>query len=150
MVKMPNTDPNNVIESGNSLYDFGLRLQFIRLEACLTQAEFAKSLRLSPPGYHAYEKGRRKMQVDSILRIHQLYNVDLNWLITGRVVAPNDTILQEFIAFSAELDAYLLKNEVVVDKTRKQITLSKWLQARIKNYRPSWQEVLIWIEIAKG
>ena len=59
----------------------GARLKIIR--GSLNQAEFARRVGSSQSGISAYEKGQRKPDYETLMRVSNGFGVRLEWLLTG-------------------------------------------------------------------
>ena len=60
---------------------FGKRLRELRLETLnMNQREFAKLLGIPQPSLSAYESGRNKPTIDSVINISDKCNVSMDWL----------------------------------------------------------------------
>lgn len=60
-----------------------LRITNLRKESGMSQAQLAKKLNVSPSALGNYEQGRRLPNVDLLIQMSQLFNVSLDYLITG-------------------------------------------------------------------
>ena len=82
---------------------FGKRLRELRLETLnMNQREFAKLLGISQPSLSAYESGRNKPTIDSVINISDKCNVSIDWL-CGRDIKPRNIEVEAYS--SAEEDA---------------------------------------------
>jgi transcriptional regulator with XRE-family HTH domain len=61
-----------------------LRLKQLRGQKGLSQKEMAKILNLSTSSIGMYEQGRRLPTYDTLIRYAQLFDVSLDYLITGK------------------------------------------------------------------
>ena len=61
----------------------GQRLQNFRADTGLKQTEFAESLDIASSAYRMYELEHRKLPVPVILKLHEVYKLDIGWLLTG-------------------------------------------------------------------
>lgn len=57
------------------------RIKELRQEAKLSQAEVAKILHCSQVGYGMYELGKRKISVEKLILLAQLYHVSLDYIV---------------------------------------------------------------------
>lgn len=64
--------------------EFGERLKQFRLSHGLTRQTFAQSLEVGMTSLHHYENGERLPDVAFLVKLHDLYNVDMNWLLLGQ------------------------------------------------------------------
>ena len=60
---------------------FGKKLKMLRKKAGLTQANLAKKLGISPSSVGMYEQGRREPDSAMLIRIADLFNVSVDYLI---------------------------------------------------------------------
>lgn len=64
--------------------EFGNRLREIRFSHNVSRQEFVESLGIGMTSLHHYESGLRVPDVNFLLRLHNLYQVDLEWLLLGQ------------------------------------------------------------------
>jgi len=62
---------------------FGQRLKEIRIELNLTQKQIAKIMGVNERQYRDYEKDVRYPLSNRLIPLAKIYNVNLNWLLTG-------------------------------------------------------------------
>lgn len=60
---------------------FGERLRFLRTEKGLSQMEFAKQVKLTKSSVNMYERCEREPSIETIERIADYFNVDLDYLL---------------------------------------------------------------------
>jgi len=60
------------------------RLKLIRNTRGFSQAEFCRNLDVSKPAYVRYENGAREPKIKVLNILREKYNVDINWLLSGR------------------------------------------------------------------
>jgi transcriptional regulator with XRE-family HTH domain len=60
------------------------RLKLIRKTLGFSQVEFCRHLDVSKPAYVRYENGTREPKIKVLNTLRDKYNVDINWLISGR------------------------------------------------------------------
>ena len=56
----------------------------IRKSTLLVQNDFALKLGISPRAYVNYERGERKLPYEVLNKLYEIFDVNLNWLITGK------------------------------------------------------------------
>jgi len=62
----------------------GNRIKLVRDQLGLNQTAFAQRLGLSSPtAISRYEKGQREPDIESLIKITELANITLDWLLTG-------------------------------------------------------------------
>ena len=77
---MPNQAENKKI-----LASLGARIQFVRTKAGLSQADLAEKLDFSTSAVISrFERDERPPSVDSLIKLSELFKIDLHWLITGQ------------------------------------------------------------------
>lgn len=92
---------------------FGKRLKKIRGDE--NQQEFADRLEIGKASVARYELGHGLPDAELLLKIYCIYNVDLLWLLTGRVMSADylseteKYVLSQFRASSSELQNAALK-----------------------------------------
>lgn len=59
------------------------RIAQLRRSTGLNQSELAQKLHVSPSTIGMYEQGRRTPNVDVLIQMSQIFNVSLDYLITG-------------------------------------------------------------------
>lgn len=62
----------------------GVKLRNLRHSKNLSQAEVADRLRVSQPAYHLWETDQAKPTTDNLLRISEIYNLDLYSLLDNQ------------------------------------------------------------------
>ena len=101
----------------------GSRLIEIRKAAAFTQADFAKKLEISPRAYTSYELGHRDLPLMLIIKLHQLFSINANWLILGEGSRESEDVGGNVeLAVIAALE-YLTERQIEVspEKTAKMI-----------------------------
>ena len=68
----------------------GLRIAALRRAAGWNQAELAQRLGISPSAVGMYEQGRREPAVDMLIRLSELFDVSIDYLVTGKPDTPRD------------------------------------------------------------
>jgi len=62
---------------------FAHRLKLARELAGLTQSQVAKMLELHRPSISEIEAGRRNVTADELIKLSEIYSVDINWILKG-------------------------------------------------------------------
>lgn len=75
----------------------GARIAALRREAGLNQAELAKQLQISPSAVGMYEQGRREPSADTLVAIARLFQVSLDYLLTGSAQEPEAEQLEQLL-----------------------------------------------------
>lgn len=81
---------------------FGLRLKKLRKEAGITRNDMAELLGMETNSLGLIERGINGMSKKNILLLNQVYNFDLNFLLTGKYVTnenvDNNELRQKWIS----------------------------------------------------
>src|SRR5699024_10790784 len=97
---------------------FGLRLENLREKFGFTKKEVSIKLGFTPNVYGAYERGDRRPTLETLIKLSNIYEVSLDYLITGKEYERNDTctqnemIVQNVIAYFEDQgisDPYILE-----------------------------------------
>jgi len=59
------------------------QLTAVRTLTGRSQTDIAKDLGISQQGYSLYEKGEREPDIQMLVRIRSVYNISIDWLLTG-------------------------------------------------------------------
>lgn len=62
----------------------GNNLKILRDYLNLSQANLAENLSLTTSAIGLVEKNRSNLKIDNLVKISELYNVNINWLLTGK------------------------------------------------------------------
>lgn len=67
------------------------RIMLLRRAMGLSQLQLAQRLSISPSALGMYEQSRRTPSLDTLVSMSQIFNVSLDYLITGTEFAPDPT-----------------------------------------------------------
>ena len=65
------------------------RIALLRRNIGMNQLQLAEKLHLSPSTIGMYEQGRRTPNVDILIQMSRIFNVSLDYLITGKEFSPS-------------------------------------------------------------
>jgi transcriptional regulator with XRE-family HTH domain len=101
----------------------GKRLARIRKDSGLNQVPFAEALEISQSAYTTYERGQREMPARLLRILHDKFNVNPAWMITGEGQTYNPEQSDLHLAIVASVDRFLLRegSEVSDDKRKRLI-----------------------------
>ena len=77
------------------------QIKMLRINAGMSQSQLAENLNVGPSAVGMYEQGRRMPAVDMLIEIANLFDVSLDYLITGREISNLSTDGMEIVAQSA-------------------------------------------------
>ena len=69
------------------------RITQLRHNLSLSQLQLAQKLSISPSALGMYEQSRRTPSLDTLISMSIIFNVSLDYLITGNEFIPNSTAL---------------------------------------------------------
>ena len=140
---------NFIEDTSDPILALGARLAVIRSESLKTQAQFADALGISGRAYHLYECGKRGMPATTLIKVAELYDVNLNWLmrgIGGTKIEDHKDEIQEFIV---SLYAYLDRTETKLRNEGLAAIISRWVARLIEGDKPSLDEIHHQIDILR-
>ena len=80
----------------NSDQHIARRLIAVRERLKKSQSEFADILNIAKNTLNGYEKGTRPLTLETARRIHERYNISVDWLLFGDVGQPRQELAEEF------------------------------------------------------
>ncbi|WPO83315.1 helix-turn-helix domain-containing protein [Chryseobacterium sp. JJR-5R] len=109
----------------------GVKLRNLRHTKNLSQAEIADRLRVSQPAYHLWETDQAKPTTENLLRISEIYNLDLYSLldtqdqniINNSTFQDNSSVQQQYYPTINNMAPPELLESVI--KNQQQITLQQ-------------------------
>lgn len=73
------------------------RLEEVRKNHALTKKEFALKLNITEQAYQNYSNGKRIIPTDVVLKVKCLFNISIDWLLSGEEVKSNINYKKELI-----------------------------------------------------
>lgn len=70
----------------------GARIAALRKAAGMNQSQLAKALKISPSAVGMYEQGRRQPSAEILADIAALFNVTIDFLVTGKPANPQEQL----------------------------------------------------------
>lgn len=107
------------------------RIRNLREDHDLKQSDIANQLGLSRPQYQLYESGKRQVPVDIVIRLSQIYNVSIDYLLglTNSKTAPSPPlsveskkILSYFGRLNTENKDYILGEMVKLYRQQEEVS----------------------------
>ena len=115
----------------------------------MTQTEFARSIGVSGPAYHAYERGTRSIPARSLMLLAQTYDIDPKWLLLGVGDQEMDAGRKDLEDFTKTLVVYLAERAIQIRPERTAAIISRWSQALGEGRRIPFEDVSIWIDLLR-
>ena len=75
----------------------GARIAALRRSRGMSQAELAQKLQVSPSAVGMYEQGRREPSAQTLLAIARVFDVSVDYIISGEVSAPERQSLEQML-----------------------------------------------------
>ena len=91
----------------------GTRIASLRQNYGLSQAELAQKLHISTSTVGMYEQGRREPSVDTLILISQIFDVSLDYLLSGRPDTIRDVTALHQLAADGNASNTLTKEEML-------------------------------------
>lgn len=96
------------MEENYSKKAIGLRLKEFRLSLHMTQKEFAHSLHCEENTYRKIETGVSLLTTDKVQMLHQVYHLDINYILTGEKMDPERVMMDVWITATPEQKSKML------------------------------------------
>jgi transcriptional regulator with XRE-family HTH domain len=117
----------------------GKRLRLIREKIGITQAEVGAKLGIQSQHVSKYERGETVPTWENLIKLIELYDVNINWLLTGKgsiFLSPVNYSIQEEKNVSAvrDLEPDNQIDEIIME-LRKDLDLKNLIYDYVKNYR---------------
>ncbi|OSP54465.1 helix-turn-helix domain-containing protein [Pseudoruegeria sp. SK021] len=138
--------PENAVATGSETGS-GLRLQAVRIDQCMTQAQFARLLGVSVRTYHSYERESADLSLAVIAKLHELYNISSDWLLFGIGLPTRTEEGLALRAFAHALEQYRLESKKAVSATDFSDILERWFGEMGEGRLLGMDAVRIWIDI---
>ena len=88
------------------------KLAKFRIEAGLSQSDVAEKLGITRQAYNHYETGRRTPDLETATKLAKIYNVSIDFLVSGETEAPArgilDKALQRLLVGATDEDKQML------------------------------------------
>lgn len=100
---------------------FSDRLRGLRKKEGLTQEEAAKKLDIARTTYSGYERGTSEPDFNTLNKIADFYDIDLNWLLTGELRELNEEdeeLVKKFSKLNEQDQNYILE---LMDRLKKEL-----------------------------
>ena len=122
------------------------RLQTVRRDAKLTQAEFAKAVGVSKRALTNYELALREVPLSVVLNVHEKFEVDLVWLAIGigtsRIENPNEVAAN----VARAIKSFELKKNIQLSSEKTATVTSYLFKEHIRNRAYSEAEMHEYLE----
>lgn len=121
----------------------------VRVGFGMTQAQFAKSIGVSPRSYQHYEKGSRSISAEILRRLRTMHRLDLNWILLGRGLPREGDDAAALAQFVEELSAHLSSTQCVLPSREMGKIVSRWWSALQDGTRIEMREVTFGVDLLR-
>jgi transcriptional regulator with XRE-family HTH domain len=125
----------------------GARLAITRNEIGLSQVGMAEALGVSHRAYHSYEKGQRGLPVETLVALHDRFQVDLMWILLGNRSAMVEHDLKALEDFEVALDTYLERRGIRLRTEKRGAIAARWYRSFLQGKPIEMDDVHTWIEL---
>lgn len=120
-------------------HQIGKRLRLIRENIGITQTDLGKKLGIQFQHVSKYERGETVPTWENLIKLNDLYDININWLLTGKgkmflspiTYSPNSEGAKEFVR-DMQSDSQI---EEIIEELRNDHDLKTLVYDYIKNYR---------------
>ena len=125
------------------------RIKEKRFEYKMTQAELAKSAKVTTATISGYEKGVKMPSVENIIKIADVFNVSIDWLCGHEVIntgaEEKERSVNDIIQYFTEIDKYY-KTDIEIPENKPKnmrniIQLKLQTSEEIQHFFESWQKI---------
>ncbi|MDZ7263993.1 MAG: helix-turn-helix transcriptional regulator [candidate division KSB1 bacterium] len=120
-------------------YEIGKRIRLVRDKKGITQSELGEKLGIQFQHVSKYERGETVPTWENLIKLHEFYDVNINWLLTGKgtmFVSPLTYSVADTQSPPAvrDLDSDDQLDEIIAELRNDQ-ELKNLIYDYIKNYR---------------
>lgn len=136
-------------EDADLFAEVGARLAISRSEIGVSQAAMAEAIGVSHRAYHSYEKGKRGIPVEALIRMHSQYEVDVSWLLLGTKSIRAGHDFDALKRIETSLDQYLVSAGIKIKSEKRGAIVARWYESHVKGREVSDDDVHTWIEFVR-
>jgi transcriptional regulator with XRE-family HTH domain len=129
--------------------EVGARLAISRSEIGVSQAAMAEAIGVSHRAYHSYEKGKRGIPIEALIKMHGRYEVDVAWLLLGTQSIRAGHDFDALKKIETSLDQYLEGAGIKIKSEKRGAIAARWYESQVKGRDVTDDEVHTWIEFAR-
>lgn len=120
-------------------YEIGKRIRLVRDKKGITQSELGEKLGIQFQHVSKYERGETVPTWENLIKLHEFYDVNINWLLTGKgtmFVSPITYSVADNQTLTAirDLDSDDQLDEIITELRNDQ-ELKNLIYDYVKNYR---------------
>ena len=107
-------------EDADLFDEIGARLAICRSEIGVSQAAMAEAIGVSHRAYHSYEKGKRGVPVEALIKMRDKYEVDVAWLLLGTKSIRVGHDFEALKRIEAALDQHLNEETIKIKSEKRE------------------------------
>ena len=129
--------------------EIGARLAICRNEIGVSQAAMAEAIGVSHRAYHSYEKGKRGVPVEALVKMQGRYEIDVAWILLGTKSIRAGHDFDALKRISASLDKYLREEGIEIKSEKLGAIVARWYQSCLEGRDIREDDVHTWIELLR-
>tara|TARA_R110002051_G_scaffold45702_2_gene92193 strand:+ start:1620 stop:2042 length:423 start_codon:yes stop_codon:yes gene_type:complete len=136
-------------EDAELFAEIGARLAICRSEIGVSQAAMAEAVGVSHRAYHSYEKGKRGVPVEALIKMQDKYEVDVAWLLLGTKSIRVGHDFEALKRIEASLDQHLNEETIKIKSEKRGAIVARWYQSHVEGREVTDDDVHTWIELVR-
>ena len=136
-------------EDADLFAEIGARLAICRSEIGVSQAAMAEAIGVSHRAYHSYEKGKRGVPVEALVKMQDKFEVDVAWLLLGTESVRVGHDFEALKQIETSLDQYLVSAGIKIKSEKRGAIVARWYESRVKGREVRDDDVHTWIEFSR-
>ena len=136
-------------ETSDLFVGVGARLAITRSDLGLSQTDLAKEIGVSLRAYHSYEKGERGLPIEALVKIHEKFGSDVNWILLGTKAARVEHDIDALEEFETSLDRFLTEQGIRIKSEKRGAIVARWYRSLLDGKEIEMDAVHTWIELLR-
>ncbi|PYG26909.1 helix-turn-helix domain-containing protein [Pelagimonas varians] len=136
-------------EDADLFAEIGARLAICRGEIGVSQAAMAEAIGVSHRAYHSYEKGKRGVPVEALVKMQDKFEVDVAWLLLGTKSIRVGHDFEALKRIETSLDQYLVSAGIKIKSEKRGAIVARWYESEVKGNEVTDDAVHTWIEFSR-
>ena len=136
-------------EDADLFAEVGARLAICRSEIGVSQAAMAEAVGVSHRAYHSYEKGKRGIPVEALVKMQDRYEVDVAWLLLGTKSIRAGHDFNALREIESSLDQHLNQENIKIKSEKRGAIVARWYQSHVEGRQVTDDDVHTWIELVR-
>lgn len=144
-----NWDAQMTQENDKLFAEIGARLAICRNEIGISQAAMAEVIGVSHRAYHSYEKGKRGVPVEALVKMQNTYDIDVAWILLGTKSIRAGHDFDALKRIESTLDNHLITQGILIKSEKRGAIVSRWYQSIVEGRDVTDDDVNTWIELVR-